>query len=197
MAPMNPLTVHLRIYSYVNEKLVELCPDCYHLGGKYGEWCVCVWRDLDKMYQEKYDKLKEAVRNLYYAAHWSPDRPVDDAKLWEAVRDAAGFDKGNAPKPNLIVDKWKEIAKRSTEDKCPKCNEPYTRPNARCICEGPMWIVIQPGQHIHIQCPIHGDVKIYGSGPIFTDDCINHGPSPRTIWTSTKTDDMIRWESNL
>lgn len=42
--------------------------------------------------------LLNAVRNLYYSAHWTPDRPVDSEKLWTAVRDAAGFPKGNSPK---------------------------------------------------------------------------------------------------
>jgi hypothetical protein len=42
--------------------------------------------------------LYEAVRNLYYAAHWTPDRPVDVVKLWTDVRDAAGFKPGGSPK---------------------------------------------------------------------------------------------------
>jgi hypothetical protein len=44
--------------------------------------------------------LLEAVRDLYYAAVWSADRPVDEAKLWTAVRDAAGFPPGQSPKPS-------------------------------------------------------------------------------------------------
>lgn len=44
---------------------------------------------------EEHNKLRAAVRRLYYAAHWSPDRPVPDAqKLWEDVRDAAGLQPG-------------------------------------------------------------------------------------------------------
>ena len=42
--------------------------------------------------------LRNAVRALYYSAHWTPDRPVDVVKLWTDVRDAAGFPKGNSPK---------------------------------------------------------------------------------------------------
>ena len=42
--------------------------------------------------------LLDAIRELYYAAHWTPDRPVDADRLWAAVRDAAGFTPGNAPK---------------------------------------------------------------------------------------------------
>jgi len=45
------------------------------------------------------DRRDEAVRNLYYAAHWTPDRPVDSIKLWEDLRDAFGFTPGHAPKP--------------------------------------------------------------------------------------------------
>lgn len=42
--------------------------------------------------------LLDAVRNLYYAAVWHADRPVDEAALWTAVRDAAGLTPGNSPK---------------------------------------------------------------------------------------------------
>ena len=38
--------------------------------------------------------LQEAVRNLYYAAHWTPDRECDAEALWTAVRDAAGIEPG-------------------------------------------------------------------------------------------------------
>lgn len=43
---------------------------------------------------------EQAVRALYYAARWSADRPVNEAKLWTAVRDAFGFQPGEAPRPN-------------------------------------------------------------------------------------------------
>lgn len=66
----------------------------------------------------RFEKLRDAVRNIYYSAFWSPDRPItrhykddadgnrsyddvvvlDDGFLWEEVRDAAGFPKGGAPK---------------------------------------------------------------------------------------------------
>lgn len=42
--------------------------------------------------------LLTAARNLYTAAYWTPDRPVDSAALWEALRDAAGTAPGNSPK---------------------------------------------------------------------------------------------------
>ena len=47
--------------------------------------------------QEKFRRLQEAVKQLYNAAYWSPDRDVDSAQLWEAVRDAAGIPPGNSP----------------------------------------------------------------------------------------------------
>jgi len=46
----------------------------------------------------KHPDLTEAVHRLYYAAHWTPDRPVDEAKLWTDIRDAAGFKPGGSPK---------------------------------------------------------------------------------------------------
>ena len=47
---------------------------------------------------------------------------------------------------------------------CPDCGEEVERvhPVARCNCKDPIWMVIQPGQHIHRKCPVHGDQKIYG-----------------------------------
>jgi hypothetical protein len=45
------------------------------------------------------EALKRAAAALYYAAHWKPDRLVDEAKLWSDLRDAAGFEPGNAPEP--------------------------------------------------------------------------------------------------
>jgi hypothetical protein len=42
--------------------------------------------------------LLDAVHKLYYAAVWTPDRPVDAQALWTAVRDAAGFTPGRSPK---------------------------------------------------------------------------------------------------
>lgn len=42
----------------------------------------------------KYYDLRAAVLALYYSAYWHPDRPVDEAALWTAVRDAAGIAHG-------------------------------------------------------------------------------------------------------
>lgn len=48
---------------------------------------------------EQYYALRRAVSDLYYAGVWKCDRPVDEAALWIAVRDAAGFKPGESPKP--------------------------------------------------------------------------------------------------
>jgi hypothetical protein len=48
----------------------------------------------------KYCELHTAASDLYYAAHWSPDRTVNAVKLWTRLRDIAGFDVGFSPKPN-------------------------------------------------------------------------------------------------
>lgn len=46
----------------------------------------------------EHERLREAVRAIYYAAHWIPDRDVPNAdELWTEVRDAAGFTPGGAP----------------------------------------------------------------------------------------------------
>jgi hypothetical protein len=38
--------------------------------------------------------MKSAIERLYFAANWHPDRVVDAAALWSAVRDAAGITPG-------------------------------------------------------------------------------------------------------
>jgi hypothetical protein len=48
----------------------------------------------------EFDILQDAVKNLYYSAVWHADRPVDEAVLWTAVRDAAGLTPG---RPKEIV----------------------------------------------------------------------------------------------
>lgn len=66
--------------------------------------------------KQQFTNLRDAVRDLYYAAWWTPDRPLtrtefgdefedgmkqtpyDAAELWMAVRDAAGFPEGGSPK---------------------------------------------------------------------------------------------------
>lgn len=59
----------------------------------------CVFTGEAKMAVSKRETntLIEAVRELYYTAVWHADRPVDEARLWAAVRDAAGFKPGSSP----------------------------------------------------------------------------------------------------
>lgn len=47
-------------------------------------------------------RLLNAVRAVYYSAHWTPDRDVDAGALWTELRDAAGFEEGKAPTPEDI-----------------------------------------------------------------------------------------------
>jgi hypothetical protein len=49
-------------------------------------------------------RLIGAVHMIYYAAHWTPDREVEEAdKLWSNLRDAAGFTPGLSLKQKGIV----------------------------------------------------------------------------------------------
>jgi hypothetical protein len=56
----------------------------------------------------RFANLQSAIESLYFAAHWTPDRECDAAKLWEAVRDAAGIAPGQTAerlgKPRTIED---------------------------------------------------------------------------------------------
>lgn len=48
--------------------------------------------------QEALRGLREAVDAVYYAAHWTPDRKCDAARLWTKLRDAAGLTPGETAK---------------------------------------------------------------------------------------------------
>lgn len=64
---------------------------------------------------------------------------------------------------NPFENPWDDNYGHDCGGHCPECGEPWqTAPSQRCICREPMMICIPPGQHIHIHCPVHGDVKIYG-----------------------------------
>jgi hypothetical protein len=71
--------------------------------------------DHDEALRQRFTNLTDAVRKLYYCAHWTPDRAItrtefnadectskvvveDPGEIWTAVRDAAGFPKGGSPK---------------------------------------------------------------------------------------------------
>ena len=57
-------------------------------------------KGLRKLRDGRRDNLVAAVRELYYAARWTPDRDVaNSAELWARVRDAAGFEPGHSPGP--------------------------------------------------------------------------------------------------
>lgn len=44
-------------------------------------------------------RLRTAIEALYYAGVWHCDRPVDEAALWQELRDAAGLVIGASPEP--------------------------------------------------------------------------------------------------
>jgi hypothetical protein len=46
----------------------------------------------------KLQRLVRAVKAVYYAAYWVPDRDVvGERTMWEELRDAAGFTPGKSP----------------------------------------------------------------------------------------------------
>ena len=57
----------------------------------------------------QYARLRSAVVDLYYSAHWIPAYPCDAAALWTAVRDAAGFTTASSPlATTAITGQWLE-----------------------------------------------------------------------------------------
>jgi hypothetical protein len=57
----------------------------------------------------QYARLRSAVVDLYYSAHWIPVYPCDAAALWAAVRDAAGFVTASSPlATTAITGQWLE-----------------------------------------------------------------------------------------
>ena len=56
-------------------------------------------------------------------------------------------------------------------DKCPICPPDKKEawgpkvPPAACVC--PTMIYIPPGQHIHVDCPVHGKQIMYGSNIVW------------------------------
>lgn len=80
---------------------------------------------------------------------------------------------------------WKEYMENKTKEckSCPKCDEEW-QPKERCICKNPMCIVIPVGQHVHIDCPVHGDTKVYSLTSTFW---VNNKPSPPSPWDHDKS----------
>ena len=46
-----------------------------------------------------FKRVKDAANAIYDAGYWTCDRPVDDKKLWEELRDSLGRESGRSPKP--------------------------------------------------------------------------------------------------
>ena len=65
---------------------------------------------------DRYSELLKAVRWIYYACYWIPDRDLcgKEANMWARLRDAARFEKGKSPKPSVeglrISDLTKQVA---------------------------------------------------------------------------------------
>ena len=82
--------------------------------------------------EPQFSDLKRAVHELYFAADWHADRPVDEAALWSAVRDAAGIEPGHAPVPLGIAPAAKSLARQVIGlyelDKKAGIERPYNEP---------------------------------------------------------------------
>ena len=50
---------------------------------------------------EKLKRLRTAVTALYFAGKWSSHKPVDEAALWDAVRDALELEAGVSTKAGV------------------------------------------------------------------------------------------------
>lgn len=51
-------------------------------------------------WREKHERLSAAALAIYWAGHWTCDRPVAEDRLWIALRDALELPPGTAPKPS-------------------------------------------------------------------------------------------------
>jgi len=80
-------------------------------------------------------RLAAAVERLYRAAHWTADRPCDADKLWSDVRDAAGIEPGQSPKP--IAERAVPIglAPRPTQKKHCFCDIPGCPNEGGDLCD--------------------------------------------------------------
>lgn len=56
-----------------------------------------------------YLELLAAVEGVYYSAVWTADRQVDELKLWEDLRKAAGIVSKNSPLPTELYVKFQEV----------------------------------------------------------------------------------------
>lgn len=58
--------------------------------------------NAEELYREKndeFEKLADAVNALYDAGIWTCDRPCNESKLWENLRNAVGRESGTSPQP--------------------------------------------------------------------------------------------------
>lgn len=55
------------------------------------------------------------------------------------------------------------------QKKCPDCGKDWKKdiPSPACICNKPLMLYVPPGEHVHLNCPVHGDFVVSG-GPIIT-----------------------------
>jgi hypothetical protein len=68
-------------------------------GGKPGEFLADICREAAaelRLAGLLRDRLVAATGDLYYAAHWIPDRPCKAAELWTNLRNAAGLTIGQS-----------------------------------------------------------------------------------------------------
>lgn len=66
--------------------------------------------------------------------------------------------------PIAILLRPPELPQRDSPWSCPDCGRgEYPRPDPSCNCHKPLMISIPAGQHIHINCPVHGDRIVRGS----------------------------------
>jgi hypothetical protein len=48
-------------------------------------------------------------------------------------------------------------------ESCPECGKKDIVPVNPLLCQCPTMIVVPPGKHIHVSCPVHGQVVIHGN----------------------------------
>jgi hypothetical protein len=63
----------------------------------------------------QYLDLLTAVGNVYYSGQWTADRPADEQKLWEELRDAAGLLHGLSPKPTPLFEQMQALKRTKPE----------------------------------------------------------------------------------
>ena len=75
---------------------------------------ICQLREKVTVLKTEKKRVYDAVQSLYYAAHWTPDRPCNANVLWMKVRDAVKFSVHVSPS---VVSKGKDTENREFETK--------------------------------------------------------------------------------